>query len=667
MATATATKVQDDGVVASISASDVQSDERNELNKQLDAYVTASAAEQRQWTPFREQGIRALLDDQLAGVKVRKNWGRMQLNKIFPALMQELAIHVERWQHSDVMVKARGDAEDATVDLVEGRLRWHFHQGIDIPKLMMRNVFEGKVGANYVNKVYWDEEAEWNDDEGKYLGRVKVDLLDIKQFVIDPECGYDLTKARYMGTYMRQELDWALNHWPDDKEAILRAARSEASGEAAKDMGAGRDFSRVDPTTPVTMDGDSQPGEAGGRPLEKGPTEGALAHLVLHGKMRRHPEKDDTVDKKPRFITVLEIYFLDFERDGDDNPLYPFGRMILRVGAGNDAIVLNDRAATEDEAADPQRWWMRDWPFVIGRNQILPGDTWRGLDGVVMLKHTQDVINDIVRHLEMYVRHFADPIVASERGAIPIDTRTGEQPDLQAAAGTHWKLSKDALRNKRIQRFAPPPASQGLFQILDVFLNHFNDTSGVHEVMRGARTSGKPTATEILQLQTNSRLRVGSQSWYGDRFIVALLTMVRRIELEHMDEDSEIEIIDAKGVEKSLKFTKEAIDLDYGIEMRVVTALPWDSERTQEKALALLAAFGGSPALARMVLNEFKEDLPGMDVDGVIDMMKAAARLEEEARMAELAAKAQGGEAVGEEEQPLEEAMPDEIPAPATV
>lgn len=660
---------QDDGIVAEITSTPDMTDERTALNRQLDGYIDASATEQKDWTPFRDSAVRMLLDDQLAGVIIREGWGRVQLNKIYPAITQEQAIHVQRWQNSDIAAKPMGAGDPTAVKQIEGRLRYHYFKNIDIPGLMLKNIMEADVGGEFVNKPYWDGEAEWDDDKSKYRGRVKVDLLDIQQFVIDPECGADLTKARYMGTHMRKELDWALDRWPDERGRIILAATSEAEDEKKMGTGAATHFSRVDPLTDVTMDGDAQPGERGPRPLEKGPGEGALANMVLHGRLRRQPQRGQEAQRegKPRFITILEIYFLDFEKDKSGKRLYPFGRMILRVGTGVNAIVLNDAAVKqpddeEAEDGDPQRWWMPDWPFLIGILRALPGDTWRGMDSVVMLRSIQEGINSTFAHLDMGVRLFSDPIVMAETDALELTGGQKFKDKLRAVAGAIWELAPNALRSSsgpKIRREPPPPLSADLYRVLDILIQHLSDTSGVHEVTRGSQSKGKATATEILQLQTNSRLRVGSQSWYADRFVVALLTMVMRIEMDKMSEKDEIEIIDEDGTERREKLTQLALELDYGIEIRVVTALPWDAERSRELAMQLLEVFGGSPALAKVVLEEFKKVLPSLNVGDVIVMMKAAQREQQQAEADAAAAKAGPAETPAEEPIDLGNEAPD--------
>ena len=603
------------------------------LNLMIDTYVMASQAAQKERDPFREQAVRMFLDDQLAGVEIKENWGRVQFNKIYPAIMQELAIQVQRWQNSDVQVrKIGGSNEDDDAELIEGRLRWLYFKGLDVPELMMRNILEAKVGGNYVNRVFWDDEFDWDDVQYAYIGRVCAELVDIKQFVIDPECGSDLSKARYMGTHRRIELDWALRNWPDDEDRIIEAAKSETEQEDRDRMGASDYEAYVNPSTAVTIDGGAQPGEGGERPLRKGPGEGALAQLVLNPKRRRISSKEDdtAISKLPRFITVTELYFLDFEQTEDGKPKYPFGRMVLRVGRGNKAIILNDKPVNDEDA---QRWWMRDWPFLIGMNMPLPGNTWRGMDSGVMLKHIQDAINDVFRHWEMHVRLFADPRVMAEDGALPKDTNQGEQVDLQSCAGAYWKLADGALRQGKFRVDPPPPGSETMFRLMDLLQQQFDNLSGVHEIIRGQQ-GAKMTATQSLQLQTNSRLRVGSQAWYADQYVVRLLTLAMIIDLRHRGEGDQIEIIDRKGGEELKELTREAIDMEYGLEMRVVTALPWDNERTQEKAIALLESFGGSLSLAKTVLETFSKDIPSLDVEAILQQMSEAADAQAEAEAA---------------------------------
>ena len=626
-------------------------DVRSELHKQLDAWVKASETEyQDYWKPFRDRSVRMMYDDQLADVPVRASWARVQLNEIYPAITQENALHVERLSHSDIKIKALGNANDEAVEQVEGRMRWHFRKGIDIPSLMSLAMFEGKLGGNYICTAYWDPEAEWDDKLSDFKGSVKVELLDTERFVIDPDCGYDLTQALYMGTIERRELKELVSQNPERADEITAAALDEADEQLQASIGFGMSEPYVNTTTQVTMDGDAQPGESATMPGETGPVEGALAQRLLNGATRRGTAGDEVGSELPRFVTVLDIYFKDFERDKNNKPAYPFGRNILRIGSGQHALILNDTAAEQGD--DPQRWWMKDWPYVVGRNQLLPSCTWRGMDSITMLKGSQDLINDNAKHFNANTRLHADPILALEDGALA----KGEK--LTARPGAVWRFIKGAIKGQRFQRIEPAQISVGLFEWHKICQQNLRDLSGVHETIQGKQRTNA-TATEVLQLQTNSRLRVGAQSWYGDRFIMALLLMVMRIEMAHMEESDKMKIIDNEGAEEEVDLLAAALDLDFDIEMQVITALPWDSERTQEKALALFQAFGGNPALARMVLEKFKDDL-GSDVEAIIEGLDAAMQAEQEAAQS---ATAGAGNETGAEEESMEDALPPEHPA----
>jgi hypothetical protein len=265
-------------------------------------------------------------------------------------------------------------------------------------------------------------------------------------------------------------------------------------------------------------------------------------------------------------------------REWDDEPAYAYGRMVLRVG--EDTILNPDPAQ--------QRWAAPDWPYAVGVQFPLP-HTWRGLNGPEMALTLQAAVNQDAMHISTYVKHFADPIIKVEAGALQGDPENNKVKDrLAARAGAIWKLLTGG--SGKVTREAPPPMSQGLLEAYATHVRELQDQTGSQEVSRGRQAGGQATAREIMLLERASKVRTSMAAGLQDDWIVEIMRRVAWLDQRHMDAGQIVRVLGEAG--RRLMAGVPAESSRFDVTLQVTTALPYDQERTRLQIAELFKGLG---------------------------------------------------------------------------
>ena len=382
----------------------------------------------------------------------------------------------------------------------------------------------------------------------------------------------------------------------------------------------------------VTLDGTAKTGEGQNDPVRQ--KESRIANLLLGTRSNAFMRRDG--QDGPARVTLVEIFFRDREikhvkedeptpfdqleaagvievgpenmyvyATGDqagelvteenrpkktreyDRPTYPFGRRVLRIGD----FILNK---------DPkdQVWPYRRWPFVINTYQRLP-HTWRGLNGVEMVRGMQDLINVSLVHILNYVKNFGDPQVVCEEGALAdVDDHDDLNERVASRAG-HITLTRKNKLNA-IRRDPPPAMSSALPVSHDLFDKNARNLLGMQEVSQGIKSKGATTATEVLRLETNTRMRLTLLTMLLDASTIELMEWTVDLVKRNMSAGQFLKIVGPKQAE--IYYTLEASDFDakFDISLEVGSALPFDEDRKKAEAERLFAQIG-EPFLERLL------------------------------------------------------------------
>jgi len=616
--------------------------EKDQLfSERLDEMVQNAMKVTQDWKQLWEDGFDYLFGNQLRRQERREGWDRIQANYIFPAAMQELSLLSQR--RPQIVAEPIEGSDTEVAEAWTGILQWQFAKGLDMEKRLAEALLDNKVYGYCVAKVFWDPQADWDPEARRYRGAVRVNIIQPDYFGMDPEAE-SAEEASYVVLRWRMPLDQAKARWPKFANELDYAAKREYSEPA----GSGSFF--------VSRDDQQDSGPF------RDPREGRLVNLLRKRYQPSLGEKKTGIPR-PTHVTIEEIYFRDYterriveergltasemiesgaavmhgsmvldaktgkpippdqwprrRREVGREPMYPFGRMVMRVGK----TILNPRPAE-------QRWPYRHWPFVIGVNYVLP-HAWQGLNAVEMPRGLQDWLNVSLSHMLNYVKYFGDPVVMVETGALAEDPQNRRvAARLRSRAGAIWKLAKGAIG--RIRRDPPPPMSRGILEFFETIGRELRDQTGIQEIGMGRPAKGGLTATEAVRLETNTRLRTALQARLMDQFILNVMYRVAEILQDRLEPEEGVRILGPQNRQGLLQITEKIKKARFDVKLEVATTLPYDRERSKQDYLTLAQVLG-VPAVLPELLKAF--DIP--NANEVMQRVTAWQQLQEFQRQQE--------------------------------
>jgi len=634
-----------------------------ELNDTLDEMERMSASDCEPWWEMAADAHDYTFGNQLKNVTLKDGWHPTQVNYIFPALQQQLALLMQT--DTRLYARPREDSDIPGAKVAEAALRWYYQIGIGVKTLVCKCALDGFLTGNWILLVYWNEKPEggWDEEQKMWHGQVEVTLVPYYFFGVAPGAE-TLADAEWVFIKRQMYVDEAKQRWPEYAEKIDKAA-------LLTDTQAQPDWLANGPK-PTGWKGYVGPDTSGVATNELGHKDkpkyyGRLAAAITGAG--KNKEEYEPESERLQMVTVMECWFKDrteeetvdetpisdeeLEASGQvsyneddipvltetgeplteanrpttkreyDRPLYPNGRRVLRIGR----IALNAKA-------DKQRWDGKTLPFITGPFIWLP-HTWRGVTGVEMVREPQDMVNEIIAHVVMAIRCFGDPRTVVELGALP-----GAKDDqsiknaVKNAAGKILVVNPNKL--DAVRREPPPPLSADLFAAIKFFDELIRTLHGIHEIAQGKRSGGRLTATELLKLDQNSRLRTILLSGDLERTTgKELMTQVWELIVQHMSVGDMVRIVGEGGREDVIKIKGEYVDPDtrmvmksvldakFDLDIQVGSELPADKQREKEEALQLLQAVG--PAYLPRLLETYgvpnlEEILNANEVLNVVNM-----------------------------------------------
>ncbi|MFA4944888.1 MAG: hypothetical protein WC789_09340 [Lentisphaeria bacterium] len=632
------------------------------LSKLCRAMVDSAKVVTDKWGDIYETAVRYLFNDQLRDKDRKEGWPAVQLNMLFPALTQEMAVLAQRKPEIEALPETGGDksqGDQQAAEVWKGILKYDWERTLKMPKRCRQAVLDGKLHGYWLGYPYWDDRAYWDEDRSKWIGAPKVSVLSPRRFGMDPNAE-DLEEAEFCYLQVERSVEWCLSQWPDKREIILRAASAQA-----EDIATNLPSSL---TPPGQHKADSEIGKGID---ETSTTDGMISGFILEARKRfiDTAPQDEEFGTTGRTLMVTGVWFKDRRTKklridsplpmeeverlkvegalstnetgqlvvGDpshevwagrpfaagyplsqadwpvdtrevDKPVFPRGRCVWLV----DQEVLNPK--TEDQV-----WRYSRWPFVVGVNAMLP-HMWQGLNGVEMVRGIQDWINISATKLLNWLVNFADPALAIEEGALATrKTRSGEKAGiLSRVAGAIWTFLPGKLRKGMVTYMPPPALPEGTLRLYELMHRVGQDATGVHNPGLGATSKGQPTATEIATLQTSTQTRQGLQIALLDEWVQQIMELVAEIRQVHMEEGDMARLLGEKGETQVSELTADAAQLRFDVRLKVGTALPFDDERQRQEAERLKAMFPQNPEVSKLVLERFR-------VDNVDEIMQADA------------------------------------------
>lgn len=603
------------------------------LNDRIDSMIREGAEENKRWMDLWRDAQDYIFNNQLAGRDAKKGWERIQVNYIFPAVQQQIAMMAQR--RPKIVAEGWEPHDTDGAAFWERVLQWQFEHDLDLAFKAAAATLDANIYGFYVSRVWGDQRAYWDPDLHEWQWRPRISLVCPEFFIADPECE-SIDDAAYVSSTRRVRTAWVLERWPQFRKEIEEAAHSHNDGAPA--------IAFLQKELLSTYADDQDPGH--GDEKKKG-VEGRLVSLLR--RAREGPVRPvGEGDKKgvPRYVTVTEIFFRDGEEvdrnrpptpissdkllaDGriakdrgafiaaDDDlipgvsagqpvppgqwptipgstgkePRFPYGRRVLRVGN----TVLNT-------AVQDQVWPFTRWPFVVGVNAVLP-HIWRGMNGVEAAKGLQDWLNVSAAHLCNYVKYFGDPVSLVEAGAVQgVAENANPSSKLRAAAGAIWLLVKGGI--DRVRRDPPPPLPPALLQLYDTFAREIQDQLGMQEVARGRQAKGQATAREISELARSSRIRTSLSADLQDVWIQRNMSLVAEFDKRCMKPGQMVRVAGDEGQATAMRIPDTAGDVRFDVKLRVGTELPFDQERRKEEYSELYSLIG--PPILPELLDAYR-------------------------------------------------------------
>lgn len=589
------------------------SEDLKELNSRLNEMRDDGLEATRDWTNIWRDGLNYHFGHQLADKKIPDGWEPLICDYIFPSMMQELAIQSQR--SSTILVKPWEQTDAATAEVWQSHFKWLYERAFKMNMFNMRASLDGKIYGHYIAYTYWEQRDYWDPQNEEWVGAPKIRLIKPEYFGVDPEAesannnepGYVYTR-RWIA---RDEAKW---RWPHMEKAIDEAPEEDQISQGiVAPIGAKYQWS----------DGTDE-GVSGN-------TMGRLANL-LHGR-KTYSRGTDRPGAKPRYITVEQYWFHDYEErqrtiaervseeeleaDGlikrdeanggiwrdsktgramtldawptrdpvvKKSPAYPNGRFVMRIG---DEIIQPDPAK--------QAWPYQRWPFVVGINQMLP-HRWNGLNNVESSKQLQDWVNVIGMHIGNTLKIYGAPITIVEEGAKAPGSK------FKTAAGAIWNVVRGGIN--KVRREPPVAMQSGSIEGYRMLVQELQNNTGVQDVGMGRAARGKPTATEIIRLETNTKLRMALGNAFQDDFTVAVFENIAGICRRMYSPEQMIRIVGEEHADTVAQITSGMKDIRFDIDLEIGTSLPFDRERKKEEALKLFQAIG--PAMMPELLKDFE-------------------------------------------------------------
>lgn len=611
------------------------------------------------WLPIWSSGLRQVYNDQKTGADVEKGDTDIQINEMWPAMMQETAIQAQRRPMIVVEPHDEQQMDEEAAKFWEGHLQHRFIRDLDMPEVNKAASLDAFCFGLYVAKAYWEPKAEWDMDRRQWIGRPMVNLMWPPFFGADPEAERIDTATSYVYSGRRVSVDWMLQRWGrDDKirQMILNAAEQDPyNADYARGMqGSGQGpvmlphgTSEAEMATAFQKDGQQD--------IRGLPVRGRLADLIEGARGLANHQDIRNATGRPRHLTLWEIYFRDLtEQQKDDVKSYTFEELEemgaayvdaadKQVHVGNPEIFKNkklkegdllysyDYPDRSDRAMEPsfprgryvlkigkddimnpkeadQVYPYKRWPYVTGVYHKIP-HTWYGLNGTEMAEGQQFWINSCYTSLLNYVNYHGNPVVKLEENSL----KEGETFTKKPGAVVNMRANKmDGLQN-----LESPQLSPAVMNVVMMLQNNIKGQTGKHDQALGKTGKVQETATAVAAKEQSDMVRSSLQIQHRDRWIRQIMDLVAELDQRNLTEGDWVRLTGQGFTSRAAQITDQLLNLDFAIKLKIGTDLPFDRERKKADLERLAGQIGIMP-IARELLEAFDID----NVDKILDRIE---------------------------------------------
>lgn len=634
-------------------------EEELQLNQKLDGFDQLGKKATEQFIEMGREAIRYAYGDQHAGRKKKKGWEYPVTNRMYADILQEVAFLSSNNPRVHGVPVSGSKAELATAC---GKVL----QGVWVKDLRIRTkiveaLLDDQLYGYKIAKWYVEPKAKWDDEQAIKTGngwkkKIELDIINPQYFRCDPDVDNPIDiphKAKFISTERWVDKLWAADRWPEYKKYLVATGQWDdlnGVGTAAVGVtdrtgsnivapsGASREYTQTKGKNGRLDDyqsrlADSILGKSGGT-IENTPNDtdqmvkiqeyyfkdyemedvGPEMEDVPLGEdeaehLQRNPASQMIEDRnKPIFgedgeSTGFENFVGEMpkreKRKGYKRPKYPTGRLVIRI---DEQIKVVDAPYESNNG----------WPFAVSWHYPLP-HMWQGANAVELSRGYQDWMNVTTSHMTNYIKHYGDPKVLVEDGAIARSKDKKRTLGIPNWAGGVVRLARNAIG--KIQILTPPAMPSALFNFYEMMKRGDQDLKGSQDVTSGRGSSGEQTLGELEILNRNSNQRIAMQGTFLDEWLVQIATGVVELMQKTLTIGDWVASMDPTqdAVMSSMQWTKEMADTRWDVNLEATSTLPYDEGREVAKLEQAVDKLG--PAMFEPYLRKLNLDI---DVDEVL-------------------------------------------------
>ena len=610
------------------------------------------------WMDYYSSGYNQTYNNQRTDADPNNEDVDVQVNRMFPAMVQEMAVQAQR--RPMIMVEPHDeqgiDAESAKV--WEGILQHQYLNELNMVDLNQNASMDAWNFGLYVAKVYWEPKAEWDVDRRVWIGKPQTSLVYPPFFGADPEAEAIDMATPYVFSERRVPIDWVLQRWgttPEMKAKILKAAETDPYNTDFARQTNNTIFGRIRNWFTPSAGASSQSVLQNAYNRDKGvglkgsgPSRGRLLELIAGARGLGNQTDIRNYSGSPRYLTLSEIYFRDLtegqktdlqdiprEELLDSGALVPHADGTLRVGdptafkksaphlKEGDVPTIADMPQRKNDLSEPefprgrfvlkigrdlvlnpekkdQIYPYKRWPYITAVNHRLP-HVWQGLNGTEMSEPLQTLINSTYTSMLNWVKFHGNPQKVYEEGAVSDTKKLTNKP------GGMIPMKEGKI--DKIRDLPPAPLSGGFDRIISGLNNEIQSMALKPDQATGRGTSGNQTATEIATKQEADIIRSSLQIMQRDQFNKEIMELVVELDQANLKPGDMVKLSGKEFAARLHEIEEGLLDLEFAIKLQIGTGLPFDKEKKKQD-IERLAQFTGPFPIMDKILEVFEIDDP---------------------------------------------------------
>jgi hypothetical protein len=593
-------------------------DKHPKLNALLDDMVRAGMTVTKEWKELFGDAIKYAWGQQLQGWSLKDDWEYIVINRIYPLMFNTIAKLAEN--NPKINTFARDNSKEGLEEFVEkwaGILQhlWESPYKLGMRLKLIMGLLQAAVYGYMVGYTYWEPKAKYDDQNKAWIGDIKETFIHPAFFWVDPSAD-TIESAENCGMRRKVKLEWAQKRWPKYKNQIATEAFTADDARFNIDDLISYDSQKGDTLEESKKIFSKIVGlilKQAGKNTDDSTGENTQKYVYIDtifwkDYTEKHVKIEDNVPAKiliqgGQIITEDTTgLYLDaqtkkpfapgewprYVKDEYDEPQFPHGRYVLRVGK---AILNPDE---KDQVYKESRW-----PFTVYPYHLLPF-MWQGCNAIEMSRNNNDMLNITISSMVNQVRRTADPEHLVERGALAKDRKGKVRQKKPFGLGKIIITARGAV--DKVKNLIYPPLDSAVPLLADILKRNIDDQMFMQPVARGEQQKRQITAEESARTDTNANQYTALQAVCLDVWIDNTATLVAELCQRYYEPGRIARMITDDGQE-NVAMGQEMFDVRFDVNIEPGSTLPFDEERKKNDYAAAYKMVG------EPVANPMLEDM----------------------------------------------------------